>query len=92
MIQAHKIDVDGFVVEPIVIKLEQEVSKDIIKEPMQNGLYKPKWTGTEWIEGKTEEEFLEDEFLASLQPSPKEVAKAERELEIIELLIEMEVV
>ncbi|GLC89326.1 hypothetical protein LYSBPC_24530 [Lysinibacillus piscis] len=93
MIQAHKIDADGYVTEVIVVDGDDStLTDDIVIEPMPNGFYKPRWVNGEWIEGKSEEEFLEDDFLSSLQPTQNEVTKAERELEIINLLIELEVI
>lgn len=96
----YKIDDAGFLIwESATLVSEGEQLDDYINTPLPKdeldrfiSFYKPYWTGEEWIEGKTEGEFLEDEFLASLQPSKDEVEKAERQLETIELLIELEVI
>lgn len=87
--QFYKIDGDGFYVETVHIPEPTDLANDFITVRPPQGLYKPKWTGSEWVEGKTEAEFLEDAFLASLNPSSEELAKAGRELEVIELLLEM---
>lgn len=95
----YKVDDDNFLIwESATLVSESEQLEGYINTPLPKdelertiSFYKPKWDGT-WIEGKTDEEFLEEEFLASLQPSQNEVEKAERQLETIELLIELEVI
>lgn len=87
--QVIKIDPQGFLVGVEHINQTEQVNFDYVTVKPPQGLYKAKWTGGEWVEGKTEEEFLEDAFLVSLNPSERDLAKAERELETIELLIEM---
>lgn len=87
--QVFKIDDEGYFVVVTHIKQGEQVDFNYVTSPLPQGLYKAKWTGTEWIEGKTEEEFLEEAFLVAINPSMQALAKAERELEVIELLIEM---
>lgn len=91
MIQVYKVDEAGFLIGVELIE-STEMKEDSVVDSVPQGLYMPKWVGSEWIEGKTEEKFLEDKFLASLQPSQIEVEKAEHQLKIIELLIELEVI
>ena len=69
-------------------------SENIIIQDPPNGLYKAKWTGTEWIEGLEQSKLDEIEYqqyLDSLKPSEDEVKKAQMELLVMNLLIEMEV-
>lgn len=90
MQQFYIIDALGFFISPVVLtKSEDYDPTKHIEQIPPSGLFKPKWDGDKWIEGKTEEESLEDAFLESLNPSTQELVKAERELETIELLIEM---
>lgn len=88
----YKIDTYGYYVEDVILSSDDLVPSNCVTLQPPQGLYKPKWTGIKWIEGKAEDEFLEDEFLTSLQPSKSEVQKAKRELEIVNLLIELEVI
>ncbi|WP_042470681.1 hypothetical protein [Bacillus ndiopicus] len=91
----YQIDENGFLVwESGMLVNEGEQLDGYISTPLPQGVsfYKPRWVNGEWIEGKTDEDFIEDEFLASLQPSQYELEKAERQLETIELLIELEVI
>ena len=84
----YVIDEYGFFVKDEVLTKENE--KEIKYVSIQpKGFYKPKWDGEKWVEGKTEEEFLEEEFFNALNPTSEEITKAERELEVIELLLEM---
>lgn len=50
---------------------------------------KPKLVNGQIVEGKTEDEFLEDEYLQSLIPSKEESDKAEFEIKVLTLLEEM---
>lgn len=56
---------------------------------------KPKWTGTEWVEGETEEEQSQREslqYLESLKPTPQELEDADLEIKVLSLLFEMGIV
>ncbi len=56
--------------------IEIEITEDMQIVDIPNKTYiKPKWTGTEWIEGATEEETKEWE--ESNKPKPKEPTKEE---------------
>ena len=57
---------------------ETEIALDV---PPSQGLYLPKWNGTKWIEGATQE------YIDSLQPSPQEPSIEDRisALEFMEL-------
>lgn len=62
--QVYRIDRDGFFVEPVILKrqyddgqnpLPYEIPSDCVEASAPSGFYKPKWDGTEWIEGATQE-------------------------------------
>lgn len=65
MKQAIKIDTNGYYVEPIIVSDDMENTSDIIVIACPDGLYKPKWTGSAWVEGATQD------YIDSLhQPQP----------------------
>jgi hypothetical protein len=49
--QVSKIDGDGFYVEPVIVKANEELSDDLIAKPVPPGLFSPKWNGSAWVEG-----------------------------------------
>lgn len=53
---------------------------------------KPKLVNSQVVEGKTENEFLEEQLIRSLLPSRKELEEADFEIKIITLLTELEVI
>ncbi len=62
--QVYKIDSDGYLIESSVKNFDEdgncleELTADIIVVDPPNGLYRPKWTGTEWISTMTEAEYI----------------------------------
>lgn len=54
LIQANRIDSDGFFVEPVVINNTDVMPADHIKEPVPDGFYKPRWVDGAWVEGADE--------------------------------------
>ncbi len=68
------IDEEGFFIEDIERKNLKPDSR-YVETRCPNSLYRPKWTGTEWIETMTEEEYI-----ATLPEQP------ERELSEIDKL------
>ncbi|MFJ7731176.1 hypothetical protein ACIQXF_04705 [Lysinibacillus sp. NPDC097231] len=92
LVEARIINIEGFIEKVIVVDSEDSQEDNVITLRPPNGLYKARWFDGAWIEGKTEDEFLEDGFLSALQPSQDEVKKAEREIEIVNLLIDLEVI
>lgn len=56
------VDENGFIVDSVTFQEgeEFEIQPNWISELVPN-FYKPKWTGTEWIEGATQEEIDEIE-------------------------------
>lgn len=53
---------------------------------------KPRLVDGQIVEGKTEDEFFEEELISSLKPSQSELDAAEFEIKILTLLFEMEVI
>jgi len=51
MKQIYKIDTNGYLVEVLIVQDNLELPTDCINTKPQDGLHKPKWNGTEWIEG-----------------------------------------
>jgi hypothetical protein len=82
--QVSRIDGEGFFVEPVIIDEKDPVSPDLIEIPVPEGFYKPRWDGTQWVEGLTPEEIEELKRLHQPQPS-EEVLK--QRLEVAELAI-----
>lgn len=47
-----KIDIDGFFVAVHKMELGEELNQNLIlSAPPPEGLYKPKWNGTKWVQG-----------------------------------------
>ena len=84
-----KIDDNGFFIEDVILDSTDSLDKNMVIDSCPAGLYKPRWTGSMWVEGKTQDEFIEDAFLSALQPSTKDIEIAERELEVIDLLLDL---
>ena len=62
MIQVWKIDNKGFLTDSVIKDTEELTDLDIttpVNTSEMNTYYKPKWTGTEWIEGWAAEEIEE---------------------------------
>lgn len=66
-VQVNRIDQDGFFVEPVLFDVEQvrqheagilDLGEDIVTTQIQEGLFKPKWDGQQWLEGRQFEEIL----------------------------------
>lgn len=58
--QASRIDAGGYYLEPELI--EEGVipaDPDVILVPVPEGLYRPRWAGSEWLEGLSPEELEE---------------------------------
>ncbi|MFF5816347.1 hypothetical protein [Lysinibacillus capsici] len=94
----YEIDEMGFLKEVYLADVDSE--GNILDEDKQgfitvdypSGLWKRKWTGSEWIEGESEEEKAEREaqqLLESIKPSPTEIADAELEIKLITILTEL---
>lgn len=51
-----RIDKNGFYIEDVIVKSEEEIEEDMIVVECPEGLYSPRWDGKEWINGITNEE------------------------------------
>lgn len=68
-----RIDEDGFYVEDVLFDAGIiPVDEDIVLEVVPEGLYRPRWDGTAWVEGLTQQEIDE------LQNQPQEPTDAEK--------------
>lgn len=63
-----RIDEDGYFIEPVILHTERDpetreykynITPDLISKKFENGMYKPRWTGTEWVDEITEDELIE---------------------------------
>lgn len=64
MKQVFRIDQYGFYIESVIINDNESTPPDCVDVFPTYGLYKPKWNGTDWIEGETT-----DNILAALKES-----------------------
>lgn len=99
--QVYEIDGNGLLKEIYVAEVDEngkildEDKVDFISIDPPHGLFKPKWNGTEWIEGESDQEKAEREALErlnDLQPSPEELDEAKTEIKILTLLSELEMI
>lgn len=71
--------------------------ESLIDTPQPSGtdaFIRPFWNGEKWVESATREELEEIEYkkyIESLKPTEEEIRKAQMELLMLELLIDMEV-
>ncbi len=62
--EVFKIDVNGFIINKFIAEFDEhgkpvkELEQNIIAVDPPQGLYKPKWDGTKWIETMTEAEYI----------------------------------
>lgn len=89
--QVYEIDGNGLLKEIYVAEVDEngkildEDKVDFISIDPPHGLFKPKWNGTEWIEGATQEEIDE---LTKVEPSPPSQAEIlEQRLADLELML-----
>lgn len=89
---------DGFIMGATMVdisKREQYPNEISTPFPSLVKLEKPKWNGTKWVEGETQEEMEEREsqqLLESLKPSPSEIVDAELEIKLLTTLTELGVI
>jgi hypothetical protein len=97
MKQINQVDVTGLYIGPFIASDEQisrHLNPDdeftlglVVIDPIPEGFYKPKWNGSEWTEGLTEEQIASLKN-APAEPSEIEVLKAQSadlNLQIIDL-------
>jgi hypothetical protein len=97
MKQINQVDVEGLYIGPVIASDEQ-ISRHLNQEdeftlgmvviaPIPEGFYHPKWNGSDWVEGLTEEQ-IEAVKNIPTEPSEIEVLKAQNadlNLQIIDL-------
>lgn len=94
---AYEIDDKGLIINNYYDNGDIEIPAGCItvQLPQPMPFHKPKWSGSEWVEGETEEEKIEREanqLLESLRPSPAEIADAELEIKMLTMLTELGVI
>ena len=70
--QAYRVDENGYFVEDVILEEGEEIPSDCVTERPPQPCWKPRWTGTEWVEEGEPPE-----------PQPKEPTLEER-LEALE--------
>lgn len=95
VIQVFEISEEGYILGTYVKEIDsggnliEELPPNFVIVRPQDGLFRAKWTGTEWVEDKTQAEFEEDDFLESLTPTPEEIVNAEFEIKTLNILMEV---
>ncbi len=95
--QVYEINELGYLQNIKVVEFDEqgncldELAKNIITTDIPQGLYKSKWTGTEWIETMTEAEYIAT-LPEQPEQEPTEVEKlrleqAQANAEMIELML-----
>ena len=90
-------------IEPIGIDKEEnpiyEIPKYFVDVPLpsdehgyQLPFYRPRWTGSEWVEEKKQAEFDEEALLESLNPTHHQIVDAQLEIKILNTLMEVELI
>lgn len=93
--QVYEIDTNGYLKKIKLADFDErgncteELADNIITIDPPQGLYRAKWTGTEWIEDKTMEEFEAEELLNNLTPTAEQIKNAELVIKILTLLEEV---
>ena len=89
--KVYLIDKDGFYIEDYLMEdSEQELESNIIQDEMQQGLYKPKWDGSKWVEGATAEYIESITTLIEVEPTQQEVLNAQLLQQNAEMQIQLE--
>lgn len=86
LIYAFEFDDNGHIIESHFIDAETNQNDRMITTEIPRGIFKPKWTGSKWIEGATSEEIEELTKPQPHVPTDSEILgqqMTERELEAI---------
>lgn len=97
----YQLTPDGFILERHVADIntdgviidDDKINFITIDPP--NTIYKPRYVGTQWVEGETEAEKSvreSNQLIESLKPSPTEISDAELEIKLITTLTELGVI
>lgn len=96
----RKIDDKGFFIEDVILEdvpfvYDEDYNKipdpNHISTPVQNGLYRPRWTGTEWVEGLTKDEIDTIKNEVKVEPSELDILKARQDATEDALLFLMDI-
>lgn len=98
--QVFEIDERGFILNNYIVAVDEkgnileEEMKKCIFPPESNRFeqFKPRWDGEKWVEGESDEERIireEKQIIASINPTPEQVADADLEIKMITLLMDM---
>jgi len=93
--QIYEIDTNGYIKKIYAVEFDGQrnpvapLADNIVTVDPPNGLYRAKWTGTEWVEDKSKEEFEAEELLNDLIPTTEQIKNAEIEIKILTLLQEV---
>ena len=84
MIFVRLIDGNGMFIEDAFV---EELTEFTIETPCPSGFYQPKWNGTEWVEGLTQEEIqaIKDSTLPT-EPTLEERLQALEAMELERIL------
>jgi len=85
----RKVDDKGYFVEDVLVESHPTIIVDevevldphYIDTPCEGGFYKPKWNGSEWVEGLTELE-IED-----IRNQPRVITESEKIWDVLTYLI-----
>lgn len=89
MIHVWVVDEEGFYIEP-TRKQEEDITEYDITTPLHTEFLcvKPKWNGTEWVEGATQEEIKEWKETFNKPSAPNEMEVLKARLNEIDMLID----
>lgn len=98
--EVYEIDEFGFVIDAHVAEVDDlnnilDYTKIKMIPVGYQGLNKPRWNGSEWTEGESEEEkeLREyDNYIQSLVPSQQAIQKAQLEIEVLNIINELGVI
>lgn len=60
----YRVDGNGVYIEPVVLYAGEMLPPDVVAEPFPNTLSRPRWTGAEWVENRSDYEMV-DQLKAS---------------------------
>lgn len=84
-----KMDKEGFYVKDVILQTGEDLPDDVVKVLPAQGLYKPRWTGTEWVEGATQE-YIDSITNVVVEPSEQdELLNYVLDLDMRMVMIEM---
>jgi len=85
MKRVSQINSEGYFIEDVILNDDDFLPENCIVTICPNGLYKPKWGGTGWVEGLTQEE-IDAIKNTPLPTNPLEVLQEKLDLANTELL------